>query len=91
MEPYFDCIINFTSAVLDFHFDLIYASSMLLVCKRCNRSYSRKDTYGRHIRNECGREKDKKCPICQYASYRSTNLKTHMASKHKSWYSTYSD
>lgn len=53
------------------------------MCGECGTSYKNKCNLVDHVRNNCNRDKNYKCPICPYRSYRNGNLKSHITRVHK--------
>ncbi|XP_076060701.1 uncharacterized protein LOC143036811 isoform X2 [Oratosquilla oratoria] len=52
-------------------------------CERCSRSYTCLSTYKRHVRFECGVEKQFECPFCCARFAHNYMLKRHMQGVHK--------
>lgn len=52
------------------------------LCKRCGRSYNRKDNLLRHQRFECGKEPQWQCPVCPYKAKQKGTLRTHLLFRH---------
>ncbi|XP_038117922.1 longitudinals lacking protein, isoforms A/B/D/L isoform X7 [Culex quinquefasciatus] len=51
-------------------------------CPRCPRVYRRKITLARHVRHECGVEKNFSCPYCRHVSQRNDQLLGHIRRAH---------
>jgi rubrerythrin len=54
-----------------------------LVCPRCNRKYSSKQSLYMHRKYQCGIEPKFHCPHCPYKAKQRQNLKLHIFSRHK--------
>lgn len=52
-------------------------------CDRCDKRYTRKDTYSRHVRLECGITSKYECHVCNSKYKRRDNLVTHFRLKHR--------
>ncbi|CAG0882470.1 unnamed protein product [Cyprideis torosa] len=52
-------------------------------CPRCFRTYHRKDSLQRHLKNECGVEPKFECPICGKKFSQKANRKKHVLLSHK--------
>jgi DNA-directed RNA polymerase subunit RPC12/RpoP len=51
-------------------------------CSQCGRIYMWKSTLQRHMKFECGKEPNIRCPYCPYRTKRSDELKKHMRKIH---------
>ncbi|KAJ9596798.1 hypothetical protein L9F63_012179, partial [Diploptera punctata] len=57
-------------------------ASQPFVCAACGKAYMWKCTLQRHVKLECGKEANIKCPMCRYKTKRPDELKTHMKRLH---------
>jgi hypothetical protein len=53
------------------------------VCKRCWKSYRWKNSLYNHVKLECGKEPQCKCPYCPHKTNRKDVLLTHVKLIHK--------
>jgi hypothetical protein len=51
-------------------------------CERCGRSYLRKDSLGRHLQWECGKEPTFQCPYCPQRCKRKAHHIRHIRRQH---------
>ncbi|KAG8259225.1 hypothetical protein J6590_014694 [Homalodisca vitripennis] len=51
-------------------------------CPRCGKLYSRSSNMRRHLKLECGQERQHPCPYCPHRSKRRNHLKTHIQLRH---------
>ncbi|XP_076237935.1 uncharacterized protein LOC143181437 [Calliopsis andreniformis] len=51
-------------------------------CHSCGRSYTRKDTLRRHMRDECGKIPQYICYVCQKGFKQKSNFQRHSANVH---------
>lgn len=51
-------------------------------CPTCGKIYDYKGTLSRHMRIECGQEKNFICPICSHKFYYNSDLRKHLNNKH---------
>lgn len=54
-------------------------------CSRCGRSYRSIKTRNRHMRHECGVDKQFECALCGHKAQRSDGLLTHIRSQHPNY------
>ncbi|KAL1129435.1 hypothetical protein AAG570_013961 [Ranatra chinensis] len=52
------------------------------VCPKCGKGYSNSSNLNRHLRFECGKERQFSCPHCQYRARHKTHLQSHISCKH---------
>jgi rubrerythrin len=52
-------------------------------CRNCGRIYQVKKSLQRHLRHECGKEPQFKCPICDKAFYHNFIMFTHALQVHQ--------
>ncbi|XP_076644928.1 uncharacterized protein LOC143354572 [Halictus rubicundus] len=51
-------------------------------CYSCGRSYTRKDTLRRHMRDECGKNPQYICYVCKKGFKQKSNFQRHSANVH---------
>ncbi|CAK9828002.1 Longitudinals lacking protein, isoforms A/B/D/L [Anthophora retusa] len=51
-------------------------------CHSCGRSYTRKDTLRRHMRDECGKNPRYICYVCKKGFKQKSNFQRHSANVH---------
>lgn len=51
-------------------------------CPTCGRKYTHLQSVAQHLRYECGKDPQFKCPQCDYKAKQKCNLKAHLARKH---------
>lgn len=56
--------------------------SVEFICKNCFRKYKHSTSLYKHVKYECGKEPQFKCPYCPHRSKIKPNLKSHIARKH---------
>ncbi|KAJ4427480.1 hypothetical protein ANN_25128, partial [Periplaneta americana] len=52
------------------------------ICKKCGKSYNWKQSLNNHIRMECGKEPQFKCPYCPHRAKLKWNLQKHIKMRH---------
>lgn len=52
------------------------------ICPQCKKSYSKLYNMRRHLRLECGKAPQFKCPYCPFYSKRNNGIKLHISMKH---------
>lgn len=52
-------------------------------CIQCGHTYKYKRSLSRHLRFECGKEPEFKCPFCPSKTKLKENLKRHIKYKHR--------
>lgn len=55
------------------------------VCPICNKWYTYKTTLNRHLKFECGKEPQFRCPHCIYRASQKNNMIRHIKTHHSSW------
>lgn len=56
-------------------------------CPKCCKVYTYPSTLHRHLKFECGKQPQFKCPHCLYRAHRKDNIKAHIIGKHGKNYS----
>lgn len=51
-------------------------------CPKCSKVYTYPSTLHRHLKFECGKQPQFKCPHCLYRAHRKDNIKAHMIGVH---------
>lgn len=52
-------------------------------CSNCGRRYIHQKHLNQHLKWECGKPKQFKCPYCSYDTKLKCNLKSHVVRKHE--------
>ncbi|XP_073977086.1 longitudinals lacking protein, isoforms A/B/D/L-like [Rhodnius prolixus] len=72
-------------ATLDKIKDTLRLHSGRYICVACNRSYKYKRGLNQHVRFECGKAPQEKCPYCPYKAKLKYAVKSHLALKHNAF------
>lgn len=52
-------------------------------CQKCLKLYMHNQSLRRHLKYECGQERQFKCHVCGYRCHRKESLRAHSFAKHK--------
>ncbi len=58
-------------------------ASTRVQCPQCNRTYVSNRTLFRHLRYECGKEPQFRCPFCEHRCKLRENMRRHIVIRHK--------
>ncbi|VEN60913.1 unnamed protein product [Callosobruchus maculatus] len=53
------------------------------ICTRCGKHYVQKSTLSRHVRYECGKQNQFKCPYCPKTTRQKYDIKLHVLKIHQ--------
>ncbi|XP_044737181.1 longitudinals lacking protein isoform X15 [Chrysoperla carnea] len=66
-------------------------SNKILKCENCGKVYKWKNNLVRHLRYECGKEAQLKCPLCYVTTKHRSSMRRHVENRHAGYELSFSD